>query len=63
MHAANGSIEHPFHNVISLLHGVLFTVNDQAMAVDPQRNRERVFQSREILIEFSEQPELIGEFA
>jgi hypothetical protein len=33
------------------------------MAIDPQRNRERVFESGQVLIEFSEQPKLIGEFA
>jgi hypothetical protein len=63
MLAANRGVEHAFHDVVSLIDCGGLTVHDEAMAIDPQRNGERVFESGQVLIEFSEQPKLIGEFA
>ena len=63
MHAAHRGVQHAPHDVVSLIDCGGFAVHDEAMAIDPQRNRERVFESGQVLIEFSEQPKLIGEFA
>ena len=51
------------HHVVCVIDGFGFTVDDETMAVNAQRDGKRVLESREILIELSEQPELIGEFA
>jgi hypothetical protein len=38
-------------------------VHDQLIAVDAQGNRKSILEGREILIELSEQPEVIAELA
>jgi hypothetical protein len=40
-----------------------FAVHDEPVAIDAQRNRKSVFQGREILIELSEEAEVIVETA
>ena len=63
MNATNRGIKHFFYDVVGLVDRTAFAVNDQAMAINPQRNGERVFQSGKILIELSKKAELIGKFA
>jgi hypothetical protein len=43
-----------------LIDGRAFTVKHEAIAIDSQGYRERVFECGEILIELSEQPEVIA---
>jgi hypothetical protein len=42
-----------------LIYSTALTVHDQLIAVDAQRNRKSVLEGREILIEFSEEAEVI----
>jgi hypothetical protein len=51
------------HDVIRLFNGGAFTVHDEPITIDAQGNRKSVFKGREILIELSEQTEVIVETA
>jgi hypothetical protein len=59
----HGSPQHAPHDVIRLIDGAGLTVHDQVIAVDAQGNRKSVLEGREILIELSEQTEVIVELA
>gem|GEM_PF-4848607 len=51
------------YDVVGLFDRGAVTVYDETIAVDAKRNRKSVFQGREILIELSEQTEVIVEAA
>ena len=60
MCAAHRSLQHAVDYVIGLIDCGALAVYDEPVPVHAQRNRKSVFQSGEILIEFSEQAEMIG---
>jgi hypothetical protein len=61
LRAPDGGVQHTLHDVIRLIHGGTLAVQHKAVAVDSQCDRKRVFECREILIELSEQPEVIAQ--
>ena len=63
MRTAHRRVEHAAHHVIRLRNRCGFPMYDEPVALDPERNRKRVFKCRKILIEFSKEPEMIGQAA
>jgi hypothetical protein len=61
LRTAGGGVQHAAHDVVRLIDGGTLTVQHQGIAFDTQGNRKRVFECREILIELSEQPKVIGQ--
>jgi hypothetical protein len=54
-------MQHALHDVIRVIDRSAFTVQYQAIAVDAQRDRKRVFEGGEILVELSKKAEMIAQ--
>jgi hypothetical protein len=63
LRAAHGSVKHAPNHVVGLIDRAALTVDDELIAVDAQGNRKSVLEGREILIELSEETEVIVELA
>jgi hypothetical protein len=61
--AAHGSVEHTTYDVIRLIDRSAFAVQNERIAFDAQRDRKSVLKCREILIELSEEAEVIAQGA
>jgi hypothetical protein len=63
LRAAHGCFEHPGNDRGGAIDARAGAVHHQTVAVDAERDFERFFQCREILIELSEQAEVIAQGA